>query len=446
MTDLPLIPHSKENEEAVIGSVLINPDCFTLVAQFLQTEDFYIHRNRFIWEAFSVLKRAGNPIDFLMVCEELERNGHLSEIGGPAYLTSLSGQVPTSLNAEAYARTVKDNSIRRNILTLANWLATQACNESSQTDKTLTELQQQSGRFLTISTGHDVNKLSSILGDVYEEVAKRSEHPCDVWGIPTGLARFDHETGGQQLGELTILAGEPAVGKTWLALGIAYDMAKHSPGAFFSLEMNAHAIARRLIVGTSEVKSRALRTGRMDGNEWIRLTQSIGSLETLPFYLDDKARDTASLRAALMRLKHEHGIEWFVADYIQLFTDQGKDDNERTKKIGRELKLICSDLELAGIAINSVNKQGMDDNSLGAKKSSMSGSGQLVHDADLVLFLTEFQPDDHSMFVSEEEKRRMATLWVKKGRELEEPRVRVHLVRKQNSPFWGELEQKRRMS
>jgi replicative DNA helicase len=292
---------------------------------------------------------------------------------------------------------------------------------------------------MAVSTGHQISNLTPVLRTLYDEVEQRSKNPTDVWGIPTGFPRMDKETGGQHLGEMTIIAAEPGFGKTWLCLGFAYELAKTVPGAFFSLEMPDKSIARRLISGVGKVNSRNLRTGRMQEDDWSKFVATISELETLPFYLDGRARDTSGLRSSLLRLKREQGIQWFILDYMQLLTDEGKDDNERTKKIGRELKLICVDLELAGIVINSVNKQGMDKSGREARaKSNMSGSGQTIHDADNIFFLTDFEPENQT-FYSAEQKARMATLWCMKGREYDSPKFYIHLTRRKDSPFWGEL-------
>jgi replicative DNA helicase len=288
-----------------------------------------------------------------------------------------------------------------------------------------------------------VNRLSPVLSIVYDEIEARSANPCDIWGIPIGIPKLDIETGGQQCGELTLMAGEPGLGKTWFAIGAAMEMSKTAPGAFFSLEMSMNAIVRRMLVAQSGVKSRAMRTGRIGEHDWIKISEAVGSLETLPFYLDDRIRDIGGLRSSLARLKREADIKWFVLDYMLLLEDAGRDEIESTSNVSRELKHICMDLDLAGLVIHSVTKAGMDRTGIEASsKSNLRGSGQVIYNADLVLYLTEFQPDNNLKFYSEEEKKRLSTLWVKKGRELEDPHIRVHLTRRQNSPLWGELETK----
>jgi len=436
----PVIPHCREAEEAAVGAVLINPEAYHDLAQFLQADDFYIVRHRWIWEAFTSLHEQHIPLDFLTLTEELDTAGRLNEIGGPAYLTALLNQVPTSLHAEAYGRQIKQAAIRRGMLTAANALATVAYQDNIPTDKGLTETRTEIDRLLCQSTGHEVKRLSPILSTVYDKIKERSTAPCDMWGIPIGLPKLDNETGGQQPGELTLLAGEPGLGKTWFAIGAALEMSKSAPGAFFSLEMGAEATTRRILSAQSGVRSRNMRTGKILESDWIKISQTIGELETLPFYLDDRVRDTGGLRASLARLKRESNIQWFVLDYLMLLEDAGSNETEKTSNISRALKIICRDLDLAGFVIHSVTKAGMDKAGAEANaKSNLRGSGQVIYDADLVLYLTEFDPESKFAFMTPEQKKRLATLWVKKGRELEDSHIRVHLTRRENSPLWGEM-------
>ena len=433
-------PQSRAAEEALIGSVLLNPEAHDLAAQFLTSSDFFIVKHRWTWEAFAALRENATPLDYLTTCKELDHAGRLAEIGGAAWLTGLLDQAPTSLHAEAYAREVKECSIRRELLTAANRLATAAYDMQIPTDQTLTDARSEMDRLITHATGHEVYTLAPVLSTVYDQLTTRAANPCDVWGIPLGIPKLDAETGGQQPGELTLLAGEPGLGKTWLAIGSALEMAKFAPGAFFSLEMGKEAITRRILAATSGTRSKMLRSGRVDDNDWIRIGKAIQELEKLPFYLDDRSRDTGGLRAALARLKREGNIQWFILDYMMLLEDYGNNETEKTSNISRALKHICRDLDLAGFVIHSVTKAGMDKAGSEANaKSNLRGSGQVIYDADLVLYLTEFEGEGNHVWYTDEEKKRMATLWVKKGRELEDPRIRVHLTRRIGSPLWGEV-------
>ena len=440
MTDVPILPQSRSAEEALIGSILIDPASFDVASQFLTGSDFYIVKHRWTWEAFEQLRMTGTALDYLTTCKELDHAGRLQEAGGPAWLTGLVNQSPTSIHAEAYAREVKECAIRRELLATANRLAMSAYDMQAPIDMTLADTGHDLERLQSHSTGHEVDTLAPVLTAVCDELAVRAANPCDIWGIPIGLPKLDNETGGQQPGELTLLAGEPGLGKTWFAIGAALEMATHEPGAFFTLEMGKEAITRRILAATSGIRSHALRSGRVDDNDWVKIGKAVQELESLPFYLDDRSRDTGGLRASLARLKRNGGIKWFVLDYLMLLEDYGNSETEKTGNISRALKHICIDLDLAGFVIHSVTKAGMDKVGMeAANKSNLRGSGQVIYDADLVLYLTEFEPDSSRVFYTDEEKKRLATLWVKKGRELEDPRIRVHLTRRNGGPLWAEV-------
>ena len=139
-----IVPHSREAEEAVIGAVMINPETYYDVAQFLVADDFYLHRHKWIWESFVRLNESRMPIDFLTVNEDLDKQGQLAEVGGPAYLTSLVNNVPTSLHAEAYGRIVEETALRRRMITSANEIARLAYQEELEVDTAMDEAESRS--------------------------------------------------------------------------------------------------------------------------------------------------------------------------------------------------------------------------------------------------------------------------------------------------------------
>src|SRR5512143_1046076 len=234
------VPHSREAEEAVVGAVLINPEVYYDVAQFLQADDFYIHRHRWIWEAFASLHEQRVPIDLLTIGEELDRRAQLSEVGGPAYLTTLVNQVPTSLNAESYGHIVESHSIRRKMIAAANSIASLAYNEDSTVDNVMDEAEKAVFGVSERRLRHDVEPISSVLSEYYDridELAKRGE---DIYGVPTGFIDLDKMLSGLQPSDLLIIAGRPGQGKTGFLLSVAKNAAlthkKHV--AIFSLEMS----------------------------------------------------------------------------------------------------------------------------------------------------------------------------------------------------------------
>jgi len=430
------IPHSREAEEAVLGSVFINPNIFYELL-FLKSSHFYIHRHKWIWESFAWLDERRIPIDLLTVADDLERNGKLAEIGGRAQLTALVNQVPSSLNAASYGRIVEGYAIRRNLIQAANEIASLAYDEKTSIDDVLSKSSQQVTELLAASITHDFISMGDLLSRTYDDVKERSKSPREVWGMATGLPTFDKKTGGIQTGELVYVVGAPGVGKTWLDLSWGVELGKQEPGAIFSLEMKRLSIGRRLLSGLTGVPSRNMKSGFVAPDDWKPLTEAIENYSDMPLWIDDSSYDTHNLRAALLHAKQEYGIRWFILDYALLLMDGGRDETEQTKIISANLKRIVHDLNIAGIVLHSVTKVGMDDNE--PKMSDQRGSGQAIHDADVQLFLTKlYEKDDRLPSLSSEVKARMATLWCSKGRELEQSKFKIHLARKGKSPFWGE--------
>jgi replicative DNA helicase len=434
----PAIPHNRDAEEAAVGCVLINPLAIYDML-FLKPEHFYIHRLRWIWKAMQLLEARRVPLDYLTVADELENQGLLAEVGGPAYLTALITVVPTSLNAEAYARVVKADAIRRDMIAAANKIAQLAYDSNVEIEQAVGEAVSATAALEVLSDGQSLIKLDQLLGETLDEITERAKDPKEVWGYATGLPTFDKKTGGLQLGELVYVVGGPGVGKTWLDLGWSMELGKQAPGAVISLEMKRGAIGRRLLSGLTGVSTRAMKSGFVADGDWDKLTGVIGEKSGFPVWVDDASYDTHRLRSTLAWAKREYGIRWFILDYALLLLDRGKDETEQSKLISANLKRIVHDLNLSGTILHSVVKIGMDGGDAEPRMSDQRGSGQAIHDADVQLFLTKLYDNDPLVSgLLEEQKKKMVTLWCSKGRELEESKFKIHLVRKGLSPFWGE--------
>src|SRR5512146_1793713 len=264
------VPHSREAEEAVVGAVLINPEVYYDVAQFLLADDFYIHRHRWIWEAFASLHEQRIPVDLLTLGEELDRKGQLSEIGGPAYLTTLVNQVPTSLNAESYGHIVESHSIRRKMIAAANSIASMAYDEDTSVDNVMDEAEKAVFGVSERRLHHELQPLSNVLSDYYDQIDELAKRGEDIYGVPTGFIDLDKMLSGLQPSDLLIIAGRPGRGKTGFLLSLAKTAAlthkKHV--AIFSLEMSNEQVAQRLIAQQTGIDSQRLRTGHLEAKEW----------------------------------------------------------------------------------------------------------------------------------------------------------------------------------
>lgn len=207
------VPHSREAEEAVVGAVFINPEVYYDVAQFLNADDFYIHRHQWIWDAFTSLHEQRVPIDLLTVSDELEKRGQLNEIGGPAYLTALVNQVPSSLNAESYGRIVEGYSVRRKMITAANKIASIAYNEKTTVDDVMDEAEKAVFNVSERRLKHDLQPISSVLSEYYDRIDTLAKRPDEIVGVPTGFIDLDKMLTGLQPSDLLIIAGRPGQGK-----------------------------------------------------------------------------------------------------------------------------------------------------------------------------------------------------------------------------------------
>lgn len=439
---VPSIPQSREAEEALIGSVLINPEAFYDLAPIIKASDFYIHRHQWVWKAFVTLAANRMDVDIVTVANALDADGKLKEVGGAAFLTALINQVPSSLNAVSYAKIIVGLSRRRKYIQIANEIASAAYDEKQDVEKLPALMRDQ---FETMDTRENIfTPISQPLSEIYDEIESAEAHPREVWGYPTGFQKFDRETGGIERGQLVWLAGEPGVGKTWSLTQITLSMASVDPGALISMEMANKAIVRRALSGISGIRIKSMRSGLgLPGNWREVFGDSAAELERLPIFLSDRTITTDYLRAALKALKREQNIGWFCVDYALLFTDRAENEIARTEVISRNLKHICNDLDLAGVVLQSVTKIAMDGAGNSNAKSGMRGSGQMIHDADLILFLTKFEElDDEDGAIREPDRENMVTLWTKKGRELEF-NPNLHLVRRNNSPFFEEFDLKK---
>ena len=431
-----------EAEEAVIGAVLLDPGLIEYIS--LAPAEFYVDRHRVVWQAMLDLHKAHTGVDFVTLTERLEGAGKLSQVGGPAGLSRYLSNAPfSSYNAKDYAAIIHDKAQRRHILQSANDLAKLAYSDSD-IDTGISAHFNGLSKATQSSTG--AVQWGIYFDQLFEETTERMADPREIWGIPTGFAAFDRVTGGLQSHELMVLSGEPGVGKTMWAMQAAGNMADHAPGAIYSMEMTGRAVARRLVSARASIETRKIKTGRINDDESAAFTKAIDELAQKPVYMSESETwTTASLRADLARLIVQYQIKWFVVDYLYLMNDPGKDEIEKTQNISRGLKQTCKALGLSGLAIHSMNKAGMSNGEGKAKKpgqADLRGSAQVNYDADLICFLKEFAPiTQQDNFIKPAEADNMRTLWFSKGRELENPRKYIHLVKRPGYPFFGDYQE-----
>jgi replicative DNA helicase len=395
-------PHNREAEEAVIGAVLINPEVYYDLAQFLQPEDFYIHRLRWIWEAFTHLHERRVPFDLLTVTEELGSQGQLEETGGAAFLTALLNQVPTTLHAEAYGRMVESASIRRRMLAAANQIATLAYNEREVIDTVMGEAEKAIFNVSERRLQHEVKPIRAVLSEYYDRMGELSLRGDEIVGVPTGFIDLDKMTGGLQPSDLLILAGRPGQGKTAMLLTIASHAAviHKKRVAIFSIEMSNEQVVQRLISQMTGIDSQKLRTGKLTEDDWSAFTHSIEVLSDTRIFLDDTpALTPLQLRTKCRRLSMEFGIDLILLDYLQLMSSEIRTENrvQEVSYISRSLKALARELRVPLVAAAQLSRAIEQRSDKDPQLSDLRESGSLEQDADIVMFLHVPDKDEAAM-------------------------------------------------
>ena len=393
-----VVPHSREAEEAVVGAVFINPEVYYDVAQFLSADDFYIHRHKWIWESFTSLHEQRIPIDLLTVSNELDKRGQLGELGGPAYLTALVNQVPSSLNAESYGHIVEGHSIRRKMIDAANKIASIAYNEKTNVDDVMDEAEKAVFNVSERRLKHDLQPISNVLSEYYDRIDTLAKRPDKIVGVPTGFIDLDKMLTGLQPSDLLIIAGRPGQGKTGFLLSIAKNAGlthkKHV--AIFSLEMSNEQVVQRLIAQETGIDSQRLRTGKLQDNQCPLFTHSIEVFGDTHIYLDDTPAITPlQLRTKCRRLHLEFGLDLIIIDYLQLMGGDTRTDNrvQEVSYISRNLKVLARELNVPVLAAAQLSRAVEQRSDKRPVLSDLRESGSLEQDADIVMFI--YRPDQY---------------------------------------------------
>jgi len=390
--DLQSQPHNRQAEEAVLGAVLINPESYYDLAQFLQPADFYIVRHAWIWESFTRLHEKRSPIDLLTLSEDLEAQNRLAEIGGQAYLLSLINQTPTSLHSEAYGRIVEENSVRRRMLASANDLARLAYNQQRSVETIIDEAEKSIFGISERRIRHDLEPIQTVLSEYYDRAVQLSQMGDEVYGVPTGLTDLDRLLGGLQKSDLLIIAGRPSTGKTGFLLSVARNAAqKHKKHvAMFSLEMSNEQLVQRLIAQETGIDTQRLRSGRLNEDEWPLFTHAIEVLADTHIYLDDTPAITPlQMRTKCRRIHLEYHLDLVLVDYLQLMGSDTRSENrvQEVSYISRNLKVMARELNVPVLAAAQLSRAVELRSDKRPILSDLRESGSLEQDSDIVMFI-----------------------------------------------------------
>jgi replicative DNA helicase len=410
------VPHNIEAEEAVLGSLLIDPEAIFRVSPFLKPDDFYIVKNGWVYDVVLGLHERRQPADFVTVCDELENRGQLEEVGGPAYISSLINTVPTSIHVEAYGHIVERTALRRRLISAAGQIAGFAYEEDQNVDEVIDRSEAVLFSISQRRASRDLVPIKQVLADYYDRIAYLYEHRGEPLGIPTGFIDLDKLLGGLQRSDLIIIAARPGVGKTSMLLAVALTAARKykQKVAIFSLEMSNEQLVQRLMSSETGIDSQRLRLGDLQESEWPKFVEAAGRLSDAMLFIDDTPGISAlQLRTKARRLHAEYGLDLIMVDYLQLMSGNLRSENrvQEISYISRALKGLARELNVPVIAASQLSRAVEQRHDKKPILSDLRESGSIEQDADVVMFIYRDE-----MYNPETETKNIADIMVSKHR------------------------------
>ena len=390
--DVRIPPQDLLAEQSVLGSIFISPDKLITVREYIEPKDFYKYAHRIIFEAMITLSERDDAIDALTIRTILSNQDDLQNIGGMTYLLEIVNSVPTSANAEYYAKIVAEKAMLRNIISKLTESVNQAYDATTPSEDIISGAEKSLIDINEKSNKSGFSKISEVLAINYENLEIRAQQTSDVTGLPTGFRDLDKITTGLHPDQLIILAARPAVGKTAFVLNIAQNVGTKmkQPVAIFSLEMGKESLVDRMLASEGLVDAHHLRTGQLTEEEWQSLTIAQGNLAEAPIYIDDTPGiKITEIRARARKLEKEvGGLGLIVSDYLQLITGTKPENRQQeVSDISRQLKILAKELRVPVIALSQLSRGVEQRQDKRPVLSDIRESGSIEQDADIVAFL-----------------------------------------------------------
>ncbi|MCB8976941.1 MAG: replicative DNA helicase [Ardenticatenaceae bacterium] len=387
-----LPPHSLEAEEAVLGSLLIDPDALFEISNFLRPDAFYRTANKWIYESILSLSERREPLDFVTLTEELRRREQLEEVGGEAYVIGLINAVPTAINARNYGKLVEAAALRRKLIGAAGTIANLAYDEAEDINVVIDRSETALFSISEQRTTRDLVPVKQIAGEYLDRIQRLMEQGEDVIGVPTGFTDLDRLLGGLNRSDLLILAARPGMGKTSLQNAIALTAAMRygKRVAIFNLEMSGEQLVQRMIASETRIDSQRLRRGQLHEHELPIFMEAIGRLSETRIFIDDTPSITPNqLRTKCRRLYAEHGLDLIIIDYLQLMSAEHSTNNRvmEISEISRGLKGLARELDVPVLAAAQLSRAVEQRQDKHPQLSDLRDSGSIEQDADIVMFI-----------------------------------------------------------
>jgi len=388
---LSRVPNSIEAEIAVLGGLMLDNNSWERISDIIQVNDFYNQQHRKIYSCILELVSENMPFDVVTINEKanIENDQSFS-----SYLSEIINQTPSAANIKAYATIVREQSILRQLINISNDLIEKSRDGGVNSKELLDEAER---TIFNISEESEkansgFKRVSELVGKSYEEIQEKAETGEAITGIATGFSKFDKETAGLQKGDLITIAGRPSMGKTAFAMNIAEfaSIKNKTVTAVFSMEMSGTQLSTRLISSMGRIDQQNLRKGKLNDNDWPRITNAIALLSKANIFIDDTpALTPTDIRARARRLKRDKGLDLIVIDYMQLMHLPSNSENRATElsEISRSLKALARELEVPVIALSQLNRSLENRTDKRPIMSDLRESGAIEQDADLIAFI-----------------------------------------------------------
>jgi replicative DNA helicase len=403
LSTAPVPPQNLDAEESVLGAMMLSPGAIGAVSEIVDASDFYRESHGHIYRAMIGLYQRGEPVDAITVADELDRTGHLADVGNRERITEIAALVPAASNAAHYARIVHEMATLRGLIRAGNDIARLGFDRPGETVELVDRAEQIVFELSQQRVSSEFQHIDDLLKESFERITLLMEAGSDITGTPSGFRDLDRLTAGFQPGNLIIVAARPSMGKSALALGMAANIAvRHErPVALFTLEMSKSEVTQRLMCSEGKVESQRLRTGKLAADDWPRLTAACSKLTKAPIYVDDTGSITMmEIRSKLRRLKmREPNLSLVVVDYLQLMTSGTTVENrvQEVSQISRALKVLARDLEVPIVALSQLSRAVEQRHDKRPILSDLRESGSIEQDADLVMFVYRdeyYNPED----------------------------------------------------
>ena len=385
-------PHNAEAEASVLGGIIVDKENIYRAEEILRPDDFYITKNRLIYENLLAMRDAGIDFDLITLAERLRNVEVLESVGGEVYLAELVDQTPMLSNFRSYCAIVRDHAKLRGVVSAAESILDDCYGKHESVDDVISEAERKIFALAEGRSSEGFHPANEVIDETVEYIQEIKKHKGELIGISTGFDELDYKTSGLQKSDLIYIAARPSMGKTAFALNLAQHavVKENKTVAIFSLEMSRPQLMQRMLCSEGLIDLSKLRTGELDPDEWQVLGDASMRLYNAPLFIDDSAgTGVPDIRSKSRRLKAEHGLDLIVIDYLQLMSSRGRNENRQNEisEMSRGLKALAREMDCPVICLSQLSRAPDARTDHHPVLADLRESGSIEQDADIVMFL-----------------------------------------------------------